>query len=113
MPRFALVAPLAAVLCLALALPALAGGGPSPESCEDLGLIEVECRDCSSGQVLGKVTVQGEYAPGNDDCLKRAPEAERACKRAYDLGGQDLGYRAQYSIGITKYTVTWPGRCSF
>ncbi len=99
------------LVLLLTATPVLAGGGPSPENCEEKGMIDVECIVCDTGEYRGKVSVQAEYDPDYDDCLKRYREARRLCISTYGLSDDNAGCTWSYSMGGNRYTGVFPDFC--
>ncbi len=97
--------------CLAMAAPALAGGGPSVENCRKMGLIDVSCIVCSTGEYKGKVSIQAEYDPDYDDCMKRVREARHLCISTYGLDSDDAGCKWKYSMGVTQHSGMFPSYC--
>ncbi|MFW5836508.1 MAG: hypothetical protein ACOCVM_00765 [Desulfovibrionaceae bacterium] len=94
-----------------LAASAWAGGGPSPESCEKIGLVDVECIVCDTGEYRGKVSVQAEYDPYYEDCMKRYREARNLCISTYSLDPRNIGCKWRYSIGDKEYHGSFPVHC--
>ena len=67
-------------LCLALSLwaaPVMAGKKPSVENCNEMGMLDVSCIICKTGQYLGKISVVAEYDPEYKDCGNRYREARQ------------------------------------
>ena len=97
--------------CLALAAPALAGGGPSVENCRDKGLIDVSCIVCSTGEYKGKISIQAEYDPDYGDCMKNYRGARQMCISTYNLDAGDAGCKWSYSMGGKQYSGMFPSYC--
>ncbi len=108
--RFAL-AGFTLAACLAMAAPALAGGGPSVENCRNRGTIDMDCYVCMSGRYLGKVTIQAEYDPYYGDCFNNIFKARDMCKLLYDAGDGEMATKGRYSIGGGSYTAWTPSKC--
>ena len=88
-----------------------AGDKPSPERCEELGMIDVECIICNTGQYLGKISIQAEYDPRYEDCMKRYVEARDKCASFYGTPKDETGIKWSYWIGGTRYFGHYPTNC--
>ncbi len=89
----------------------LAGGGPSEEKCEDLGLIDVTCIVCSTGQKTGMISIQAAYDPAYGDCMLYYREARKKCADTYGTGLNATGIKWEYWMGSTKYYGNYPTSC--
>jgi hypothetical protein len=88
-----------------------AGGGPSPENCEDKGLIDVECIVCDTGEYVGKVSVQAEYDSEYGDCMKCYRKARDLCISTYNMDSSNAGCKWRYSMGGKAYKGFFPSYC--
>ncbi|EMS78128.1 hypothetical protein Dpo_10c01220 [Desulfotignum phosphitoxidans DSM 13687] len=83
--------------------PSNAQSNPSAESCIDLGMIDVQCFNCATGEYLGKINVQAAYDDWNKDCLPSKDQARSRCSNAYGIPLNDVGMKWQYRIGLTDW----------
>lgn len=88
-----------------------AGGGPTTEKCEDLGMIDVTCVICSTGQKTGMVSIDAAYDPAYDDCMLYYKEALRKCASTYETALSETGIKWEYWIGATRYYGHAPASC--
>ena len=96
---------------LALSGLCFAGGGPSEEKCEDLGLIDVTCIVCSTGQKTGMISIQAAYDPAYDDCMLYYREARKKCADTYGTALNSTGIKWEYWMKSTKYYGHYPSSC--
>ena len=91
------------LLALLVSSPALARTNPSADSCAGLGMIDVQCYQCSTGTFLGKINVPAGYDDWNKDCLRSKDEARNRCSGAYGVDTNDIGMKWQYNLGATNW----------
>ena len=89
----------------------LAGGGPSEKKCEDLGLIDITCIACATGQKTGMVSIQAAYDPAYGDCMLYYREARKRCADTYGTPLNSTGIKWEYWMGATKYYGHYPASC--
>ncbi len=95
---------LAALLLVLLAtVPAMAGGDPSEDSCAGLGMLTVQCFQCSTGRYLGVINSAAGYDAHNKDCLKSINAAKQSCSGAYGVPTSDIGMKWMYKIRLTEW----------
>lgn len=99
---------LAAVL---LASPGLAGQKPSVESCEEMGMLDVTCFICDTGERVGMISVKAEYDAEYGDCGNRYREARRKCAEFYGLDLKETGCKWSHTMGGTSYGGWYPDYC--
>ncbi len=108
---------LAFCLCLAIllasAVPALAGGSVSPESCEKVGTINVKCLKCDTGDYVGTVVVDAKYDASFESCMGNYRLARERCAGASGLEQSQIGMKWDYWISGTKYYNHWPNNCTY
>ena len=103
-------------LCLMVAfwaVAAVAGGGPSAETCTELGKIDYRCMDCATGAYIGTVTEDALYDASFNSCAGKFREARNLCARAYGRERATIGLKWEYWIGGTKDFSTWPKNCTY
>jgi len=88
---------------LAMAPPAPAGQDPSADNCAALGMLDVQCCQCSTGTYLGIINVQAGYDDWNKDCLRSKDEARSRCSGAYGVDTNDIGMKWKYHLGMTEW----------
>lgn len=88
-----------------------AGGGPSPEKCEEMGMLDVDCIVCETGEYLGKISVKAEYDPDYRDCGGRYREARQKCADFYVLELSKTGCKWSHSMGGKTYRGWYPDYC--
>lgn len=93
---------LAAVLVLGAGL-AVAGGKPGPESCDGVGMLDVKCYDCKSGEYLGMINVRAGYDDFHKDCMRDRDEARSRCSGAYGVPTDDVGMSWKYRLGLGEW----------
>jgi len=101
-------------LCLALSfttVPVMAGQKPSVESCNEMGMLDISCHKCDTGDYLGKISVQAEYDAEYGDCANRYREARRKCSEFYNLERGNTAARWSHSMGGTVYSGSYPASC--
>lgn len=91
--------------------PVLAGKKPSVETCEEMGLLDVTCIICATGEHKGMYSVKAEYDPEYKDCGKRYREACRECARVYNLEYSKTGVKWSHYMGGTIYKGWYPKSC--
>jgi hypothetical protein len=99
------------VSTLALAGLSFAGGGPSEEKCEDLGMIDVTCIVCGTGQKTGMISIDSAYDPAYGDCMLYYREARKKCADTYGTPLNSTGIKWEYWMGATKYYGHYPTSC--
>ncbi len=99
------------LLAMLAAVPALAGGDPSPESCAKLGTITVKCRKCDTGDVLGTVVADAGYNANNQDCLADPAGTLDRCVGAAGLDKDQVGMTWTYMIKATQWSNWYPRKC--
>jgi len=82
---------------------ALAQGNPSAESCNELGMLDVQCFNCATGEYLGKINVQAAYDEWNKDCLPNKDQARSRCSGAYGIPIENVGMKWKYMISLTEW----------
>ena len=87
------------------------GGGPSEEKCEDLGLIDITCIICNTGQKIGMISIEAAYDPSYGDCMLYYREARRKCASTYGKSKSVTGIKWEYWMGATKYYGHYPTSC--
>ncbi len=88
-----------------------AGGGPSEDSCKDLGLIDVTCIACASGQKTGVISIEAAYDPAYGDCMLYYREARKKCADVYGTALNATGIKWEYWMRSTKYYGHYPTSC--
>jgi len=97
-----------ATLLILAAQPSGAQSNPSAESCAGLGMIDVQCYNCNTGEYLGMINVQAEYDDYNKDCLRSKNEARGRCAGAYGVPEDTIGMKWKYTIGMTNWKNYYP-----
>mgnify|MGYP006276194509 CR=1 FL=1 len=82
---------------------ALAQSNPSAESCGGVGMIDVQCFNCATGEYLGKINVHAAYDEWNKDCLPNKDQARGRCSGAYGIPLNDVGMKWKYMISLTEW----------
>lgn len=100
-------------ILLAAAVPALAGGSVSPESCEKVGTIEVKCSKCDTGEYVGTVVVDALYDSSFNSCMGNYQLARERCAGASGLDKSQIGMKWEYWIKTTKFYNKWPKSCTY
>lgn len=90
---------------------AVAGEKPGPESCQDMGLLDVTCIVCQTGEKLGMVSVKAEYDPDYGDCGRRYREARQKCSQTYGRPLSETGCKWSHTMGGTNYKGWYPEYC--
>lgn len=102
---------LAALIGLSAPGQVAAGAKPSPSTCQDMGLITIDCIVCATGEKIGVVSLQAEYDPQYGDCMKRYMELPGKCARAYNRKLSEVGAAWSYWTGLTRYFGNYPKGC--
>ncbi|MFW5836416.1 MAG: hypothetical protein ACOCVM_00305 [Desulfovibrionaceae bacterium] len=82
---------------------ALAQSNPSPESCSGVGMIDVQCCNCATGEYMGKINVQAAYDEWNKGCLPSKDQARGRCSGGYGIPLNDVGMKWKYKLGMTEW----------
>lgn len=92
-----------------------AGSKPSVETCNAMGVIDAKCVVCSTGEYLGKVSVDAKYSSEHNNCSANIGTAKQRCRTIYGADSGTVGAELKYTIGTTNYTSTSPGpsNCSY
>ena len=88
--------------------PSNAQSNPSAESCGGLGMLDVQCCNCETGEYLGIINVQAGYNDFHDDCLESKDEARSRCAGAYGVPEHDIGMKWKYNLGATELKNWYP-----
>lgn len=104
----------AAVFFVAVVLvsPISAGQKPSVESCEEMGMLDITCFICDTGEYVGMISVKAEYDSEYGDCGNRYREARRKCSEFYGFDLKEIGCRWSHTMGGTSYGGWYPEYCN-
>jgi hypothetical protein len=91
--------------------PVFAGQKPSVDSCNDMGMLDVTCIVCKTGERLGLISVKAEYDPVYGDCGRRYREARQKCSEFYGREFSETGCKWSHSMGVTTYRGWYPDYC--
>lgn len=97
-----------AVLLVLSVQPSNAQSKPSVESCTGLGMLDVQCYNCETGEYLGKINVTAGYNEDAKDCMRDIGEARGRCSGAYGVAMDKMGMKWKYRIGMTDWRNWYP-----